>query len=203
MGADPGDIFRTIEAESTGTHKDRGSKFLAFGRPVSSVDEVKDCLRLVKKDYHDARHHCFAYRIGTENQQYRYNDDGEPSGTAGKPIYGQILSYDVTNILIVVVRYFGGTLLGTSGLIHAYRMAAKNCLENANIIELTAQKLLTLHFGYEQMNKVMHMLKEEGAAIVNRKFEADCRIQIRIPRSALQRLTDKITLLNHVEILDN
>ena len=145
------DSYRTIESNSEGNFKDRGSKFLAFAFPVQNEEQIKIFIGDLKKRYHDARHHSYAYRIYPENPVYRVNDDGEPSGTAGKPIYGQILSNNLMNILIVVVRYFGGTLLGTSGLINAYRAAALDCIDKARIIERTIESTLILNFDYEKL----------------------------------------------------
>lgn len=194
------DTYRTIQSESTGVFKDKGSKFLAFAYPVNNEDEVKKNILSLKKIYHDARHHCYAYKIGCKNPVYRVNDDGEPSGTAGKPIYGQILSYDLTNILIVVVRYFGGTLLGTSGLINAYRNAAKDCLEKASIIDEVLMKKLSLRFSYEQMSLVLRILKEEAAIIDKQNFGTDCIIEFRIRELKKDRLTKRLSLLNSVII---
>jgi uncharacterized YigZ family protein len=196
------DIYRTIASESKGLYKDRGSKFMAFAFPVINEDEVKLHVQQLKKKYHDAKHYCYGYRLGTENQQYRVNDDGEPSGTAGKPIYGQILSYELTNILIVVVRYFGGTLLGTSGLIHAYREAAKNCLNNATIIKLTVQDELTLRFSYEVMNSIMRVIKEEDAVIIEQHFESDYSLKLNVRKSQRSRLIDRVSKLKHVTIIE-
>lgn len=170
------DVFRTIESASEGQFKDRGSKFLAYAYPVGSEEEVKSYLKDIRKAHHSARHHCYAYRLGTENETYRINDDGEPSGTAGKPIYGQILSHELTNILLVVVRYFGGTLLGTSGLINAYRSASDECLRNAVIVEGILEKEFTVVFEYGQMNTVMRIIDDESLSVRNKNFEMDCRM---------------------------
>ncbi len=194
------DTYRTIQSESKGVFKDKGSKFLAFAYRVNNEDEIKQHIQLLKKNYHDARHHCYAYRIGSKNPVYRMNDDGEPSGTAGKQIYGQILSYGLTNILIVVVRYFGGTLLGTSGLINAYRNAAKDCLEKASTIDEVLMKKLSLRFTYDQMNSVLRLLKEESAIIDKQNFEADCIIEFRIRELKKDRLTKRLSLLSNVMI---
>jgi uncharacterized YigZ family protein len=197
------DIFQTIQSDSRGVFKDRGSKFLAFAFPVSSEEEIKIHMHRLKKEYHDARHHCYAYRIGTENMQYRVNDDGEPSGTAGKPIYGQIVSHSLTNILIVVVRYFGGTLLGTSGLINAYRAAAKDSLQHASIIELTVQEEFSLHFNYADLNPIMRIIKEETALILEQHFDSECRLKLSIRKSRITELFNRLGKLEHVEIIKN
>ncbi|MDR1740006.1 MAG: YigZ family protein [Bacteroidales bacterium] len=154
----PTDTYRTIANPVEGIYKDKGSKFLAFAFPVSDKHQAEEYVAGLRKKYFDARHHCYAYRIG-ENE-FRINDDGEPSGTAGKPIYGQILSQDITNILIVVVRYFGGTLLGTSGLIKAYKNATADALQNASIIECVRTSTLTINFPYEKTSAVMKILKD-------------------------------------------
>jgi len=145
------DVFQTIEKESQGYFKDKGSKFYAFAYPVKNEDEIKEILARLRKEHHSARHHCYAWRLGTENVTSRANDDGEPSSTAGKPILGQLQSFNVTNILIVVVRYFGGTLLGVSGLINAYRSAAADALKNADIKQKIIEKEITLDFTYHEL----------------------------------------------------
>lgn len=194
------DTYHTILSESKGIFKDRGSRFLAFAYPVSTQEEIKTHLQLLRKEYHDARHHCFAYRLGVENEIYRTNDDGEPSGTGGKPIYGQILSRELTNILIVVVRYFGGTLLGTSGLINAYRTAAKECLAGATIINQTVQLKMHLHFRYEDMNAVMHVLKEEAAIVLEQQFDLECSLTISIRKSHVSILSERLIKMDHVTL---
>jgi uncharacterized YigZ family protein len=185
------DLYKTIRDPSEGLFKDRGSKFISYAFPVQNEEEVKTHIRKLKKDHHSARHHCYAFRIGTKEHHYRVNDDGEPSGTAGKPVYGQLLSYDLTNILIVVVRYFGGTLLGTSGLIHAYRSAAEDCLQHADIIERTVEKKLRLSFTYEQMSQVMHIIKEEGLIVENQDFREDCRIEVNVRESWIPAMRER------------
>ncbi|OFX54518.1 MAG: YigZ family protein, partial [Bacteroidetes bacterium GWA2_30_7] len=149
------DTYLTIESQSEGLFKDKGSKFIAFAIPVCNEDEIKQHLESIRKKYYDARHHCYAYRLGLEGNIYRTNDDGEPSNTAGKPIYGQILSNELTNVLIIVVRYFGGILLGTGGLINAYKSASANAIANAKIIKKTEDTLLKIIFDYTITNDVM------------------------------------------------
>ena len=158
------DTYRTIKQRSEGVFRDRGSKFLAFAFPVNTRDEIKKTLAELRKEYHDARHHCYAY--------------GEPSGTAGKPILGQIRSNDLSNILIVVVRYFGGTLLGVGGLINAYRTAAANAIHDAIIITAAEQDLIEINFPYVIMNKIMKIIRDEGMKILEQDFTETCKINL-------------------------
>jgi uncharacterized YigZ family protein len=188
----PGDIYKTIAAPCSGVFKDKGSKFLAYAFPVDTVGDVKQQVQHLKKEYFDARHHCYAYRIGVHGEQWRANDDGEPSSTAGKPILGQLLSQELTNVLIVVVRYFGGIQLGVPGLINAYRSAASDALAHAQIVEKTAKEQLTFCFSYEAMNDVMKWLKEEKAEILSQQFDAECVITIAVPRSRADDMRDRI-----------
>jgi uncharacterized YigZ family protein len=178
------DTYKTIRNVSKGIYRDKGSRFLAFAIPVSSQGEIKAILEDYRKEYHDARHHCFAYMIGYDKSIWRSNDDGEPSGTAGKPILGQINSNDLTNILIIVVRYFGGTLLGVSGLITAYRSAAAEAIAGAEITECTVREYYRLKFPYTSMNDVMKIIKEENLIQSEQVFELDCNIRIGIRLSA-------------------
>jgi len=159
------DVYQTIVSESIGIFKDKGSKFLAFAYPVTTEEEIKGKLALLRKEHHSARHHCYAWRLGTEDIIYRTNDDGEPSSTAGKPILGQLLSANVTNILVVVVRYFGGTLLGVGGLINAYRNAASDVIHNAVIIQKIIEIEWQLHFNYTNMSEVMNVIKSENLTL--------------------------------------
>jgi uncharacterized YigZ family protein len=187
-----GDTYKTLAAPCAGVFKDRGSKFLAHAFPVDTADDVKRQVLRLKKEYFDARHHCYAYRLGLRGEQWRANDDGEPSSTAGKPILGQLLSQDVTNALIVVVRYFGGIQLGVPGLINAYRRAAADALAHAQIIEKTAMEQLTFRFPYAAMNDVMRWLKEEKADILSQQFDAECVVTIAVPRSRADGMRNKI-----------
>ncbi|MFZ5553893.1 MAG: IMPACT family protein [Bacteroidota bacterium] len=161
--------YKTIAFKSEGLYKEKGSKFIAYAFPVSSEKEIKEIVATLKKEFHDARHHCFAFRLGADMNFFRSNDDGEPSGTAGKPILGQIQSFGVTNVLIVVVRYFGGTKLGVGGLIQAYREAAKDALAKAEIIEKNVEKQYELEFSYEQLPEVMKTLKSVNAGITKQE----------------------------------
>jgi uncharacterized YigZ family protein len=193
------DTFKTIEAPTEGIFKDKGSRFIARAYPVESVDEVKEILAALRKEYHDARHHCYAYRIGPGDAIYRVNDDGEPANSAGKPILGQIQSHDLTNILIVVIRYFGGILLGVGGLINAYRSAAKESLAPAAIVEKTFNNQVTIRFPYEVMNNVMKVIKDGKAEIIQQEFGTDCKIRIRIRMGACDGLTNQLNRIDLVE----
>lgn len=172
------DCYKSIGALSKGIYKDKGSKFLSFAFPVTGEDQAKALISNLKKEYFDARHHCWAYRIGHTGETFRYNDDGEPSSTAGKPIYGQILSNELSDILIVVVRYFGGILLGTSGLIVAYKSAAADAIANAQIIEKIATVRCRVEFDYLQMNAVMKCLKDFQLSPQNTVFENACSLEV-------------------------
>ena len=182
------DIYKTIKSPSEGTYTEKRSKFLAFAFPVSSVDEVKQLVADYQKKYYDARHVCYAYMLGSERKEFRANDNGEPSGTAGKPILGQINSNELTDILIIVVRYFGGVKLGTSGLIVAYRQAAAEAITSAEIIEKTVDEDVTFFFEYPFMNDVMRIVKEENPQIVAQGFDNDCSMTLRIRKDSMPRL---------------
>lgn len=177
------DTYKTISSPSEGFFKDRGSKFISRAFPVTNEEEVKSILSDLRQEYHDARHHCYAYIIGSDKSAYRINDDGEPSGTAGKPIYGQLLSYDLTNILVVVIRYFGGTKLGIPGLINAYREATKDALNQANIKEKLVTETLFITYDYPLMDVVMRFIKEKNLEIVSTKFELNCQIELKVRKS--------------------
>ena len=195
-----GDKYLTITSESTGIFKDKGSRFLAFAYPVQSEETVKEIIARLKKEHHSARHHCYAWRIGTETIQFRANDDGEPSSTAGKPILGQLLSFNVTNTLIVVVRYFGGTLLGASGLINAYKSAAADALTNAKIVEETIEKHCLLQFSYNEMAEVMNTIKQEELTLVSTKFESKCELCFSVRKNELQRVIDRFEKIYGVKV---
>ena len=172
------DSYQSISAPSKGLYKDKGSKFLSFAFPVTSESQAKDLVAGLKKGYFDARHHCWAYRIGHTGEPFRYNDDGEPSSTAGKPIYGQILSNGLSDILIVVVRYFGGILLGTSGLIVAYKSAAADAIANATVIQKIATVRCKVEFDYLQMNAVMKCLKDFQLSPQNTVYDNGCSLEV-------------------------
>lgn len=179
------DCYKSISALSTGIFKDNGSKFLAFAYPVSTEEEIKSIIQQVKKEYFDARHHCYAYRLGHTGSIWRFNDDGEPSSTAGRPIYGQILSAGLSDILIVVVRYFGGIKLGVPGLIKAYKTATAEAIANASVIEKTATERYRITFDYLQMNSVMKALKDLSVTPFNQQFNLTCSLEADIRLNAV------------------
>jgi uncharacterized YigZ family protein len=181
------DSYKTIEKQSTGYFKDKGSKFFSYAFPLKTEEEVKEIITRLKKEHHSARHHCYAWRLGTENIRFRTNDDGEPSSTAGKPILGQLQSFELTNILVVVIRYFGGTLLGMSGLINAYRNAANSALKNAEIIEKLIENKYHLSFTYNELNEVMHILKQEKYNIVSTNFRENCSLVFSVRKSVSEK----------------
>ena len=186
------DSFKTISSLSEGIYKEKGSKFLSFAIPVKDLAEIKPILDNYRKEYYDARHVCYAYMLGAERNEFRANDDGEPSGTAGRPILGQINSFELTNILVIVVRYFGGILLGTGGLITAYKEAAADAIRQAQIVDITVKDELIVRFDYPLMNEVMRIIKEFDAQIITQQFEAACMIQISIPAKAADAIHAKL-----------
>jgi len=186
------DSFHTITTPTEGIYKEKGSKFLAFSMPVENSEQVKELVKTFKKDYYDARHVCYAYMLGAERKEWRANDDGEPSGTAGRPILGQINSRGLTNILVVVVRYFGGILLGTGGLTVAYKEAAADALNQAEIIERTVDCEMTIHFEYSIMNSVMRIVKETNALILDQGYENDCFMKLSIRKQEEEFLKGKL-----------
>jgi uncharacterized YigZ family protein len=186
------DTYKTVASEAHGLYKDRGSRFIALVIPVSGHDEIKEKLEELRKEYHDARHHCYAWVLGPDRQTWRANDDGEPSGTAGRPILGQINSRELTDILIVVIRYFGGTLLGVSGLINAYRSAAEDALASALIIEKTVMQTFIIKFPYLSMNDVMKVLKEEGCGQSAHSYGNDCSVEISVRSLSAERITERL-----------
>lgn len=186
------DTYRTIAAPAEGLYTEKRSKFIAIALPVRTVEEVKAHLAECQKKYFDARHVCYAYMLGHERKDFRANDNGEPSGTAGKPILGQINSNELTDILIMVVRYFGGIKLGTSGLIVAYKAAAAEAIAAAEVIEKTVDETVSFLFEYPFMNDVMRIVKEEEPAIVEQGYDMDCRMTLRIRRSRMPRLRERL-----------
>ncbi|NLI72425.1 MAG: YigZ family protein [Bacteroidales bacterium] len=195
------DKFNTISSPSEGIYKDKGSKFLSFAIPVKDEEAIKDILETYRKKYHDARHVCYAYMLGEERNDFRANDDGEPSGTAGRPILGQINSFELTNILIIVVRYFGGILLGTGGLVTAYKEAAADAIRNAKIIEKTIVLPLSIHFSYELMSEVSRLIKEFDLKITDQKFEIACDMTFAIPKSIFENVKDRFKNIYGIEII--
>lgn len=194
------DTYHTITSRSEGLFKDRGSKFIALAVPVHSEEDVKQNLEEIRKDFHDARHHCYAYILGLDRSAHRYNDDGEPSGTAGRPIFGQLQSFDMTNTLIVVVRYFGGTKLGVPGLINAYKTAAKEALQNATIIEKTINDQYLLTYEYPLMNEVMRVVKDEGLDVVEQDFQLNCKLTIQVRKMESNKIYERFRKIHGVQI---
>lgn len=195
------DTYKTIEQPVTDVlFKEKNSKFIGYAYPIKSEDDVKKHLEQLRKDHFSARHWCYAYQLGTETLRFRANDDGEPSNSAGMPIYGQIQSFDVTNVLIVVVRYFGGVKLGVGGLISAYKTAAQMALEEASIIEKTIDKHFVITFDYKNMNKVMRIIKEKNLEIIEQKMELTCAIEIATRKKNAEQIFDIFTNLFEVEI---
>lgn len=193
------DSYKTIQTVSEGIYKEKGSKFITYAFPVSCEEDIKAAIDKLKKDYYDARHHCYAYMLGADKKNFRANDDGEPSSTAGKPILGQILSSELTNILIVVVRYFGGTKLGVSGLIHAYKTAAFDAISNAEIIEKTVNDIYDIHFDYLVMNDVMRIIKEEQPLQIDQDFNLTCRITLSIRQSEVEKIIERFSKIDSVK----
>ncbi|MHC1704477.1 MAG: YigZ family protein [Tenuifilaceae bacterium] len=186
------DTYQTIIARSEGIYKEKGSKFIALSFHVTNEEEVKEILLKLRKDYHDARHHCYSYIIGFKGEHYRANDDGEPSGTAGRPIHGQIVSRNLTNTLVVVIRYFGGTKLGVSGLINAYKTAASDSLDNAQVITKTINDVYKVTFGYLAMNDIMKLVKDENLDLMEQNFDTSCIITLGVRQSKTPNVLGKI-----------
>ena len=195
------DEYLTISREGKGLYKEKGSKFIAVVFHVRSEEEVKSHLLSLRKEYHDARHHSYAYRIDPANSRHRINDDGEPSGTAGKPIFGQIQSFELTDILVVVIRYFGGTKLGVSGLIKAYKTASREALSNSVIIKKTINNEITFKFEYSVLNQVMRIIKELEPRITEQLFDLECNMRLRIRETMTNQLVSRLSKIKSVEII--
>ncbi|MDB4927395.1 YigZ family protein [Mucilaginibacter sp.] len=193
------DTYRTIENPSEGIFRDRGSKFLAYAYPIHSENDIKGIVASLKSEHPKANHHCWAMRLSIDRSVFKLNDDGEPSGTAGRPILNILLSKDLTNILVVVVRYFGGTLLGVPGLINAYKMATEEALNQAVVIEKTVNDVYTISFDYLQMNDVMRIIKDTDLAILNQQFDNNCSIQVSIRKMQVNMILAKLHKLNVVK----
>jgi uncharacterized YigZ family protein len=194
------DTYKTITTSTEGIYKEKGSKFLSFAIPVTTADEVKEIVKNYRKEYYDARHVCYAYMLGAERKDFRANDDGEPSGTAGRPILGQINSRELTNVLIIVVRYFGGILLGTGGLVVAYKEATVDALNQAEIIEKTVDETITIHFDYVLMNDVMRIVKDTNAQILHQEYDNQCSMQLSIRKQDAYLLTAKLQKIHELTI---
>lgn len=186
------DTYKTIVKQTEAIYTEKRSKFIAFALPVTTHEEIKEHLDYFQKKYYDARHVCYAYMLGPERKDFRANDNGEPSGTAGKPILGQILSNELTDILVVVIRYFGGIKLGTSGLIVAYKAAAAEAIELAETVEKTVDDTLTVLFEYPFMNSVMRIVKEEEPQIITQSYDMDCSMTLSIRSSLMPRLRSRL-----------
>ena len=195
------DTYKTINSPTEEIlYKEKNSKFFGYAFPISSEEDVKLILEHLKKEHHAARHWCYAFQLGTSKIQYRANDDGEPNNSAGMPIYGQIQSFEITNTLVVVVRYFGGVKLGVGGLISAYKTAAQMALENAEIVEKTIDTHFILEFEYKNMNKVMRIIKEKNLNIIDQKMELSCQIEISTRKKNAEIVFDIFSNLFEVEI---
>ncbi len=187
------DRYKTIKGTAAGLYKEKGSKFIARVVHVTTEEDAKSVITQIKNEYHDARHHCYAYRVNPENILFKSSDDGEPSGTAGKPILNQIYSNELFNVLVVVTRYFGGTKLGVSGLIRAYKTAASDALSNAEIVYEILTRRLRLHFNYPLMNNVMRIVKEENLTVIRRDFALDCSLEIEVEKSKKEKLEQRFS----------
>jgi uncharacterized YigZ family protein len=187
--------YLTIDLPTTGLYKEKGSKFLAFALPVESEDQVRQQLEILRKEYFDARHHCFAWMLGADRNHFRAFDDGEPNHSAGDPILGQIRSRNLTNVLVVVVRYFGGTKLGVGGLISAYKQSAEDALNKAKIVERELSEIVHLEFEYNATPEVMRLVKEFSLTVLEQRFELNCFIVLQVPMRLSSKLTEKLTLL--------
>ena len=194
------DQYKTIKNPSEGIYRDKGSKFLAFAFPFQKEEQLKEIIAKLKTEHPKANHHCYAYRLTPDRSIFRANDDGEPSGTAGRPILNTLLSRDLTNILIIVVRYFGGTLLGVSGLINAYKQATEEALNKAKVIYKTVQDVYQIKFEYPLMNDVMKIIKDEVLDNFNQEFDLSCKIEIAINKSEVIRIIGKLEMLTPIKL---
>ena len=189
MGIIDSDLYQTLKKPSDGeVYKEKGSKFLGYAFPVDSVDQVEIYISQLKKDHPKARHWCYAWQLGVDKPNHRYNDDGEPNNSAGKPIYGQIQSFELTNVLVIVVRYFGGTKLGVGGLVTAYKTAARLCLDQADIVTKMLMENILLEFDYIHMNKVMRIIKEYQLQILDQKMELNCLFRIAVRKNKAEEI---------------
>ena len=195
------DSYKSIAAEARGLFKDNGSRFIAHAYPVETEEEVKEIVAALKKEYYDARHHVYAYRLGYQGDKFRANDDGEPSGSSGRPVLGQIDSNGLSDILVVVVRYFGGIKLGIPGLIRAYKTATADAIANAEIVEKIASKMYRVHFGYMSMNSVMKVFKDMGLEQKNQQFDMECSLETKVRLSQVGTFLEKMADVEgcHVE----
>ncbi|WP_282036664.1 IMPACT family protein [Saccharicrinis aurantiacus] len=192
------DSYNTIENPSEGLYKEKGSKFIAYAYPVYTEEQIKERVAELKDKYYDARHHCFAWQLGVDGKRFRANDDGEPSGSAGKPIHGQIKSHELTNILVVVVRYFGGTKLGVPGLIRAYKEATIDAINNGTIIEKTVNDVYQINFDYLVMNDMMRIVKEEKLNLTKQDFNLTCTVEFSLRQSEVAHVIGRIEKVESV-----
>ena len=194
------DTYLTIESASEGIFRDRGSKFLGYAYPIASDQEIKNIIADLKKEHPKANHYCWAMRWSTDRSVFKLNDDGEPSGTAGRPILNTLLSKNITNVAVVVVRYFGGTLLGVPGLINAYKSATELALEGAKVIEKTVNDVYTIAFDYLQMNEVMRIIKDDSLPLLEQQFDNSCSIKVSIRKMQVNQVIAKLQKLTSVKI---
>ena len=194
------DTFLTIASASEGIYKNKGSKFLAFAYPVDNETDVKEKVDCLRKKYFDARHHCYAYRLGADGKHYRANDDGEPSNSAGKPILGQLIAYDVTNVLVVVVRYFGGILLGVGGLVQAYKQATADALSHAEIIKDIVTETYIFSFEYPEMNNVLKVVKEMNLECFGQDFNLNCVMKVKVRKSLSEQMKKRLDTIKSLKI---
>ena len=194
------DQYMTLKGPSEGLYKEKGSRFIAKAIPISSALAAKTELEKLRREYHDARHHCYAYRIGEAPYETRINDDGEPSGTAGKPILGQIQSFGLTNVLVVVIRYFGGIKLGTGGLIQAYKTASQEALRNGTIENRTWTDRVAITFNFDQMDEVMHLIKEENLRHLSREFGEKCHIVLEIRKAKTMKIVKRLSVIENLSV---
>ncbi|NWJ50870.1 MAG: YigZ family protein [Bacteroidetes bacterium] len=194
------DSYKTIASKSEGLYKEKGSKFISFAMPVSSETEIKEFLDQTRKQFHDARHVCYAYILGFDKSTYRMNDDGEPSGTAGRPIYGQLQSFDLTNTIVAVVRYFGGTKLGVSGLINAYKLVTLDALAKAEILTKRVTEIYEIVYDYALMNDVMKIMKDENLNQLSTSFGLECKISFPVAKNDSTRVYEKLLKVDTLKI---
>ena len=193
------DTYKTIAEPAEGLYKEKGSKFIAYAFPVTNEQQIREITTRLKKEHHSARHHCFAWRLGADHPSFRVNDDGEPSGTAGRPIYGQLINHELTDVLVIVVRYFGGILLGTSGLSNAYKQAAADALANGLTIEKIVRTTIEVNFDYLAMNDLMTVLKEFDLSMDESHFDLHCRVKIRVRKQLTALVLEKLGKIGNLK----
>lgn len=196
------ETYKTINSPTEGIYKDKGSRFLSFAIPVTDINEVKEIVKEFRKKYFDARHICYAFVLGYDKEEWRANDDGEPSGTAGRPILGQIHSKELTNVIVIVVRYFGGVLLGTGGLINAYKQASADALNNSKIVEKNVEQYFSVEFDYIFLNDVMRILKNSSCQITSQSFDKKVCIQFQVILSKALQVTENLKKIQRVHITE-